>query len=38
MKDQICNQGLETVRVDSRDRASREADPQIAEQADPHGF
>ena len=37
MKDQICDQGLETVRVDRRDRASREADPQVAEQADPHG-
>jgi hypothetical protein len=36
MKDQICDQGMETIRVDSRDRASREAHPQIAEQVDPH--
>ena len=28
---------METVRIDSRDRVSREADPQVAEQADPHG-
>ena len=37
MQDQICDQGMEAVRVDSRDRTSREADPQVAEQADPHG-
>ena len=38
MKDQVCDQGLETVRANSRDRASREADPQVAEQVDPHGY
>jgi hypothetical protein len=31
MKDEICDQGLETVRANSRDRASREVDPQVAE-------
>ena len=31
MKDEICDQGLETVRANSRDRASREANPQVAE-------
>ena len=36
MKDQICDQGMETVGIDSRDGASREADPQVAEQVDPH--
>ena len=37
MKNKVCDQGLETVRVNSRDRASREADPQVAKQVDPHG-
>jgi hypothetical protein len=36
MQDQVCDQRLETVRVDSRDRASSEANPQVPEQADPH--
>jgi hypothetical protein len=37
MKDQICHQRLETVGVDGRDQASHKADPQVTEQADPHG-
>jgi hypothetical protein len=38
MKDEICDQGMEAVRVDSRDRAIREGDPQVAEQVYPHRF
>src|ERR1039457_3192427 len=37
MQDQICDQGMEAVRVDGCDRASRETDPQVAEQAYSHG-
>jgi hypothetical protein len=38
MKDEICNQGMEAIRVDGRDRMTREGDPQVAEQVDPHRF
>jgi len=33
----VCDQGLQTVRVDSRDRTPRQANPQVPEQVDPHG-
>jgi hypothetical protein len=28
---------MKPVRIDGRDRAARDADSQVAEQADPHG-
>ncbi len=34
VEDQIRDEGLQTVRVDGRHGASRDGDPQIAEQAD----
>ena len=36
MEDQICDQRDQTVGVDGRDRASRDFDPRVAEQADSH--
>jgi hypothetical protein len=38
MKDEICNQRMEAACVDSRDRMTRERDPQVSEQVDPHHF
>jgi hypothetical protein len=37
MQDQICDQRVEAVRVDSRYGTPLEADPQVAKQVDPHG-
>ena len=37
LQDQVRNQGLKTVGIDSSDRLSGEGDSQVAEQADTHG-
>jgi hypothetical protein len=38
IEDEVCEQGLETVRVDSCERTPGKANPHGAKKVDPHGY